>query len=142
MVHYPIDFPADAAQTIVTSWRAGTITSQAPALVEAAWNLAGYAMKETLGESQPEVVPKATNSPMMAQSAGGKLPMAQSGGGCIVGCDSNGAPIDDEAMIAGLEQFCNCGHEQKLGFTLPFTTQQLMSWALSLALKILQGAVA
>jgi hypothetical protein len=136
MLHYPVDFPADAGRVIVTAWTSGTLLTKSADVVEAAWNLAGYAMKEILGETQPN-----TADPNIKQS-GGMLSMQGPQADALVMGSLNGQPIDDEEMIQLLKSHDELTPGDKLKAGLPIPVETLLKWSLGLVMKILSGMIA
>lgn len=123
MLHYPLDFPADAAMILVKNFRAGTLGSEKAASSEAAWNLVGYGLKETVGESSP------TGNILAGSGLAGTNPNEILSGDC---------PPDEE-MIAALETYGNLSPDKKLQSGLPLDMKTLIKWALSLAIRIITG---
>lgn len=117
MLHYPLDFPSDAALLIVTNFRAGTIPAQRAATAEAAWNLVGYGLKSALGEDTANGVAK-----MGPELLSGDVP-------------------PDEEMISALEQHHALSPDKKLMGGLPISPQLLIKWGMGLAIRIISGMI-
>jgi len=110
MLHYPVEFPADAAKVILTNFASGSLVSNAPAVAECAWNIAGYGLGQTLGESQ-----------------GGNLSKA--------GPDVE--PMSDEDALDALN--AGCDKDLRAGILSSLVSAQLVKWAINLAFKVLAG---
>ena len=108
MTPYPKTFPSDAVSAIANS-----ITKPTPATAEAAWNLAGYALGVTLGETQSS------------------MPTAQPG------MMMSGPPPSDEDAIQALTVFANQQADPKMMGSFPFTSQQILQWSLTVLEKVL-----
>jgi len=122
MVHYPIDFPGDAARIIVTNFRNGTIVSEPAATAEAAWNLVGYGLYASIG-SGPEG-PQTGNISMSGPPGelGGEVP-------------------SDEEMISALEAHDAMPADRKVMGALPIPPKILIKWAMNLAVRIINGMI-
>lgn len=111
MTPYPKTFPSDAVGIL-----ASTITSPTPETAKAAWNVAGYALGVTLGETES------------------LLPIAMPSSGLMM---SMQPPTDAEAIEA-LTTLSASEADPKLmsGKPFPFTAQQILQWAMSILVKV------
>lgn len=120
MVHYPIDFPADAARVIVKNFRGGTIASDPKGTAEAAWNLVGYGLSASIGAPDPT----------------GNISMAGPPG------EIGGEMPSDEEMIGALESHDALPAQQKLvAGALPIPPKLLIKWGMNLAIRIIGGMI-
>lgn len=120
MLHYPVDFPADAARKIYENYNNGTLASNKEVVVECAWNLVGYGLKVGVGETDEKLM----------TSAGPQI------------LDLNTGPegeIDDADMIARLQTYDTTPHEKRVVGALPIPAGLLVKWAIRFALQILNN---
>lgn len=121
MVHYPTDFPSDAARQIIQAWQQGQLSNQKPEIAESVWNLQGYGMGCLLGF---------TNAPPLSQA----YPHA-----------ADDCPTDTDSIVKILEAHENLPADQKqniqegrvVGSLIPLPPAALVKWALQLLLTFL-----
>lgn len=53
MVRYPAELPTDAVIAVIAAIKSGSITTNVAPVAEDLWNLVGYALKSTFGETLP-----------------------------------------------------------------------------------------
>lgn len=53
MVRYPAELPTDAILSVIAAIKSGSITTNIAPVAEDLWNLVGYALKSTFGETLP-----------------------------------------------------------------------------------------
>lgn len=115
MVHYPVEFPADAASTIVGLYRAGSLAQNRAEAAECLWNLQGYAMACALGSVQP---------PQLSQSLPPHI--------------NDTTVLSNDEVIGILEEHAKQSPEQKMEQgLLPLPYSLILKWATQMLAEII-----
>lgn len=124
MVHFPSEFPGDAARVIVTSFRNGTLATDRAKVAEAAWNLVGFGGFAALGA--------APSAPLMRMNA----PQEQMG-------EQMGEQISDEEAITALEAYETAPRDVKPAMLAggPIASGVIVKWALDFLIRLLMEQV-